>query len=60
MSYEATRASVETYFDRTATEVWARLTSDAPVSRIRQTVRRGRDEMRAALLARRPERRAGA
>jgi len=55
MSYEATRARVETYFDRTATQVWARLTSDAPVSRIRQTVREGRDTMRAAMLARLPE-----
>ena len=54
MSYEATRARVETYFDRTATDVWARLTSDAPVSRIRQTVRAGRDEMRAQMLARLP------
>jgi magnesium-protoporphyrin O-methyltransferase len=55
MSYEATRARVETYFDRTATQVWARLTSDAPVSRIRQTVREGRDTMRALMLARLPE-----
>jgi magnesium-protoporphyrin O-methyltransferase len=54
MSYEATRDRVETYFDRTATQVWARLTSDAPVSRIRQTVRAGRDTMRAAMLARLP------
>jgi magnesium-protoporphyrin O-methyltransferase len=54
MSYEATRARVETYFDRTATGVWARLTSDAPVSRIRQTVREGRDAMRARMLARLP------
>lgn len=54
MTYEATRARVETYFDRTATEVWARLTSDAPVSRIRQTVRQGRDAMRAQMLARLP------
>ncbi len=50
MSYEATRSRVETYFDRTATRVWEQLTSDAPVSRIRQTVRRGRDEMRARML----------
>jgi magnesium-protoporphyrin O-methyltransferase len=54
MDYPATRARVEDYFDRTATEVWARLTSDAPVSRIRQTVRAGRDAMRARLLARLP------
>lgn len=53
--YAATRARVEDYFDRTATQVWERLTSDAPVSRIRQTVREGRDRMRAAMLARLPE-----
>ena len=49
-TYETTRASLETYFDRTAAETWARLTSDAPVSRIRQTVRAGRDRMRSSLL----------
>ena len=48
--YAATRARVEDYFDRTATRVWERLTSDAPVSRIRQTVREGRDKMRAVML----------
>ncbi|MFK7869397.1 MAG: magnesium protoporphyrin IX methyltransferase [Roseobacter sp.] len=48
--YDATRARVETYFDRTATKTWERLTSDAPVSRIRQTVREGRDQMRDVLL----------
>ncbi len=53
-SYGATRSRVETYFDRTATDVWARLTSDAPVSGIRATVRAGRDAMRAQLLARLP------
>ena len=51
----ATRDRVERYFDRTATGTWARLTSDAPVSRIRATVRAGRDRMRAAMLARLPE-----
>jgi magnesium-protoporphyrin O-methyltransferase len=53
--YTATRDRVETYFDRTATTVWARLTSDAPVSRIRETVRQGRDRMRAVMLARLPD-----
>ena len=51
MSYEATRNRLETYFDQTASKTWERLTSDAPVSRIRQTVREGRDTMRAKLLA---------
>ena len=50
MSYEATRQRLETYFDRTASRTWEALTSDAPVSRIRQTVREGRDAMRAELL----------
>ena len=55
MSYNRTLASVETYFDKTATRTWERLTSDAPVSKIRQTVRQGRDEMRALMLSRLPE-----
>lgn len=54
MSYDRTLATVEAYFDRTATRNWERLTSDAPVSRIRETVRRGRDDMRAQILARLP------
>ncbi|SEK22827.1 Mg-protoporphyrin IX methyltransferase [Roseivivax marinus] len=60
MSYEITRSRVETYFDRTATATWAALTSDAPVSRIRETVRAGRDAMRARLLGALPEDLSGA
>jgi magnesium-protoporphyrin O-methyltransferase len=48
--YAERRAWLTEYFDRTAAEQWARLTSDAPVSRVRQTVRAGRDRMRATLL----------
>ena len=48
--YAATRARVTDYFDRTATRTWERLTSDAPVGRIRATVRAGRERMRAVLL----------
>ena len=55
MSYDQTLARVETYFDRTATRAWEALTSDAPVSKIRQTVREGRDAMRAQMLARLPD-----
>ncbi|MEO1686477.1 MAG: magnesium protoporphyrin IX methyltransferase [Pseudomonadota bacterium] len=54
-SYEATRGRLEEYFDRTAAETWARLTSDAPVSRVRATVRAGRDRMRGVLLSMLPE-----
>jgi magnesium-protoporphyrin O-methyltransferase len=54
MTYEATRDRLEHYFDRTASRTWERLTSDAPVSRVRQTVREGRDRMRATMLDRLP------
>ena len=50
-AYETRRGEIETYFDRTAAETWKRLTSDAPVGRIRATVRAGRDAMRATLLS---------
>ena len=49
-TYDLYRGRLEAYFDRTAFDAWAKLTSDAPVSRIRATVRAGRDEMRARLL----------
>ncbi|MCR9112301.1 MAG: magnesium protoporphyrin IX methyltransferase [Rhodobacteraceae bacterium] len=55
MSYDRTLTRVETYFDKTATRTWERLTSDAPVSKIRETVRRGRDGMRAHILSRLPD-----
>ncbi len=50
ISYLERRAEIESYFDRTATESWKALTSEAPLGRIRKTVRAGRDEMRATLL----------
>jgi magnesium-protoporphyrin O-methyltransferase len=54
-TYENRRGEIETYFDRTAMAAWARLTSSAPVSGIRATVRRGRDNMRNLLLSWLPE-----
>ena len=54
-SYESTRNRVEDYFDRSATKVWEQLTSDAPVSKVRATVRAGRDQMRAQMLSRLPD-----
>jgi magnesium-protoporphyrin O-methyltransferase len=50
IDYQQRRGQLETYFDRTAVEAWARLTSTAPVSKIRATVREGRDRMRSTLL----------
>lgn len=49
-TYTERRSQIEEYFDRTAVDAWTRLTSDAPVGRIRATVRAGRDEMRRTLL----------
>ena len=49
-TYLDRRGELEQYFDRTAVDAWARLTSDAPVSRIRATVRAGRTRMRNVLL----------
>lgn len=50
-TYASRRGQLEHYFDRTAVEAWKRLTSDAPVSGIRATVRAGRAAMRATLLS---------
>jgi magnesium-protoporphyrin O-methyltransferase len=50
-TYDKRRERLETYFDRTARDAWERLTSDAPVSGIRATVRAGRDRMRATILS---------
>jgi magnesium-protoporphyrin O-methyltransferase len=45
-NYIERRSEIENYFDRTAAQAWERLTSNAPVGRIRATVRAGRDQMR--------------
>jgi magnesium-protoporphyrin O-methyltransferase len=50
-TYQHRRGEIEHYFDRTAAQTWARLTSDAPVGRIRATVRAGRERMRTTLLS---------
>lgn len=50
-TYARFRSDLETYFDRTASKTWEQLTSDAPVSGIRATVRAGRDRMRDTLLS---------
>jgi magnesium-protoporphyrin O-methyltransferase len=49
-TYRRRRDQLETYFDHTAVEAWKRLTSEAPVSGIRASVRAGRDRMRNTLL----------
>lgn len=55
LSYLNRRSKLQDYFDRTANDAWAKLTSDAPVSGIRATVRAGRDQMRNHIISRLPE-----
>ena len=54
-TYTSRRRQIEDYFDRTAVQAWEQLTSDAPVGRIRTTVRAGRNKMRGTLLSWLPE-----
>ena len=54
-TYTSRRSQIEDYFDRTAVQAWEQLTSDAPVGRIRATVRAGRTKMRGTLLSWLPE-----
>ncbi|MCR9270324.1 MAG: magnesium protoporphyrin IX methyltransferase [Hyphomonadaceae bacterium] len=50
-NYLRRRNEIEEYFDRTAADAWARLTSDEPLTGVRATVRAGRDNMRATLMS---------
>lgn len=59
-TYDLNRDRLETYFDSTAQKAWIDLTSDAPVSGVRATVRAGREAMRNTLLGWLPEDLAGA
>ena len=51
MTYEQRRGEIAHYFDRTAVAAWEKLTSDAPVGRIRASVRASRDQMRATIVS---------
>jgi magnesium-protoporphyrin O-methyltransferase len=53
-AYRERLTRLETYFDRTAVKAWAQMTSDAPLGRIRATVRAGREAMRAEILSQLP------
>jgi magnesium-protoporphyrin O-methyltransferase len=57
--YVARRAWIAEYFDRTAAAAWKALTSEEKVSRVRATVRAGRDRMRRTLLGALPAELAG-
>ncbi len=50
-AYQTRRAELQTYFDETASVTWQKLTSTAPVSGIRATVRAGREAMHNEVLS---------
>ena len=50
-SYQTRRSELETYFDRTAVEAWKRFATQAPLGRIRASVREGRARMRSLMLS---------
>lgn len=50
-AYDERRERLKAYFDAEAMNAWAQLTSTARVSKIRETVRQGRDRMRATILS---------
>jgi magnesium-protoporphyrin O-methyltransferase len=52
--YTSRRDTIRTYFDRTAVDAWKKFATDAPMGRIRASVREGRAMMRAELLSRFP------
>jgi len=54
-TYVRRRGEIQTYFDRTAVEAWKRFATEAPLGRIRETVRQGRARMRASMLAALPQ-----
>ncbi len=54
-SYENRRHEIARYFDETAVDAWKRLTSEAPVSRIRATVRAGRKRTLNTILSALPK-----
>ncbi|BDA85216.1 magnesium protoporphyrin IX methyltransferase [Aureimonas sp. SA4125] len=50
-TYQRRRGEIRTYFDETAVDAWKRFASEAPLGRIRASVRAGRALMRAEMLA---------
>ena len=54
-TYTQRRGEIQTYFDRTAVEAWKRFATQAPLGRIRASVREGRAQMRALMLSALPD-----
>ena len=54
-TYLAKRASLENYFNEVSSDAWDKLTSNEPVSFVRQVVREGRQKMLLAILDKLPQ-----
>ncbi|OUV03726.1 MAG: magnesium protoporphyrin IX methyltransferase [Betaproteobacteria bacterium TMED82] len=50
-NYQDRKNKIARYFDKTAVHAWEKLTSNEPLSKIRESVRRGREEMKLHLLS---------
>lgn len=55
IAYTKRRDEIRVYFDRTAVEAWKRFATEAPLGRIRASVREGRARMRATILSMLPD-----
>ena len=53
-TYLAKRARLENYFNEVSSDAWDKLTSNEPVSFIRQLVREGREKMQIAIMEKLP------
>ena len=53
-TYLAKRARLENYFNEVSSDAWDKLTSNEPVSFVRQLVREGREKMQAAIIEKLP------
>lgn len=59
LGYQRRRGEIRTYFDRTAVDAWKRFATEAPLGRIRASVREGRARMRVLMLSSMPQDMAG-
>ena len=54
-TYLAKRARLENYFNEVSSDAWDKLTSNEPVSFVRQLVREGREKMQGAIMEKLPQ-----
>ena len=54
-TYLAKRERLENYFNEVSIDAWDKLTSNEPVSYVRQLVREGREKMQEAIIEKLPK-----